>query len=249
MVMDSNGEMMSKSKGNVVSPIELMQQRGIDISRMAMFFTAPSDKEVIWSDDTVTGVEKFILNRFVPLSEYFRSAYPDLKQYFKREQLNKSEWDSYVKLNQTISKASDSIEKLQFNTAIAALMELIRDYSSDSVDNDQFNDYLLLKAVQLISPMAPHLAEELWSEYGFEESIFLSEWPIADPEATVADMVEIAVQINGKLRDTVTVSAQAGQETVETAAFDSEKIKSYTSDKEIMRKIYVTGRLLNIVVK
>ncbi len=251
MVSDSSGEVMSKSKGNVVSPISLMDQRGVDVTRLAMFFTAPSAKEVIWSDNSLTGVEKFVLNKLCPLNEKFRSSGCDLKKYFKKSDLSESDWKLYLKLNQTIKRVSESYQQLHFNTAISALMELVRDYEQSQLKSDQLNDYIIAKAVQLIAPMAPHLAEELWQQFSFADncSIFKSEWPEFDPEAITSDTVKIAVQINGKLRDTIIVAADCDQETVEKAAFESNKIVSYTNQGEIKKIIYVPGRILNIVVK
>ena len=249
MVMDAQGDVMSKSRGNVVSPIGLMADRGVDITRLAMFFTAPSEKEVLWSNDALTGLEKFVLNRLYPVMESYRHSSPDLKYYFKTESFSEPEQKLYLKLNQTIKKVDESFERLQFNTAIAALMELIRDYSPASISSDTLNDSVILKAIQMIAPLAPHLAEELWERAGYSESIFRSAWPTYDPAAIVGDTIEIAVQIKGKLRDTVTVAAEASQTEVEKAAFASPKVHSYTQGKEIIKKIYVPGRLLNIVTK
>ncbi len=249
MVMDAHGEVMSKSKGNVVSPITLMESRGTDVTRLAMFFTAPSEKEVLWSSDSITGVEKFVLNRLMPIIEDYRGSKPDLKRYFKLELLDENERSIYVKLNQTIKRVSEAYDRLQFNAAIAAVMELTRDFDSSKVKNTELNDQVVLKSIQLIAPLAPHLAEELWESAGFENSIFRSSWPEYDPAATVGDTIEIAVQVNGKLRDSIQVPADADQGLVEKAAFESPKVKSFVDGKQILKKIYVAGRLLNIVVK
>ncbi len=249
MVMDAHGEVMSKSKGNVVSPIGLMADRGVDVCRLAMFFTAPSEKEVAWSNDTLTGVEKFVLNRLHPLVASYRGTRPDLKQYFKVETLTEYERTIYVKLNQTIKKVSDSFERLQFNTAIAAVMELLRDYDTEQIPTDELNDQIVLKATQLMAPLAPHLAEEIWEMAGFCESIFTSGWPEYDPSAVIGDMIEIAVQVNGKLRDSIKVPADADQALVEATGLASAKVQGFVAGKQVVKKIYVAGRLLNIVVK
>ncbi|HDL01910.1 MAG TPA: leucine--tRNA ligase, partial [candidate division Zixibacteria bacterium] len=249
MVCDSNGEVMSKSKGNVVSPIGLMEERGVDVSRLAMFFTAPSDKEVLWSSDSVTGVEKFAINKLFPLNEKLRNSNPDLKYYFKREELSEFEYSLYIKLNQVIKQVSDSFDKLQFNTAISALMELVRDYDSDKIKNDSFNDYLILKTFQLSAPLVPHLAEEIWAFAGFEGSIFKSNWPICDESAIIKDSIVIGVQINGKLRDEIEIPIDCDQKRAEEVAFMSDKVKKYTDGKEILKIIFVKGRIFNIVVK
>ncbi|UCC45098.1 MAG: class I tRNA ligase family protein, partial [Candidatus Zixiibacteriota bacterium] len=184
-----------------------------------------------------------------PMVGRYRGTNPDLKYCFKPEDLAGAEKALYIKLNQTVKKVTESTEKLQFNTAIAALMELVRDYDPEKISNDQLNDTVILKTILLVAPMAPHMAEEMWAQTGFEGSVFKASWPEFDPDAVVGDSIEIAVQINGKLRDSVLVSVEASQDEVEQAAFASQKVASYTDGKEIARKIYVPGRLLNIVVK
>lgn len=249
MVMDAQGEVMSKSKGNVVSPLDLMDERGVDVSRLAMYFTAPSEKEVLWSSETITGVEKFVYNKLFPIHQHYRGSNPDLKRYFNQDELTKSERSIYVKLNQTIKKVSESFDRLQFNTAIAALMELIRDFERAEIVNDELNDQIVLKTLQMVAPLAPHLAEELWEALGHQESVFQSTWPEFDEDAVQGELIEIAVQVNGKLRDTVQVPPDADQETVEAEAFTSDKVKSFTDGKNIIKKIYVPGRIFNIVAK
>ncbi len=249
MVSDADGEIMSKSKGNVVSPVELMNQRGVDICRLGMYFTAPSDREVLWSSDTLTGVEKFVINKFYPLIESTVGTKPDLNKHFKKGELSANDWKLYIKLNQTIKRVQESYEQLQFNTAISALMELVRDSEQSKPDSGGLNDYIIMKATQLIAPMAPHLAEEMWQEFGFSKSIFKSDWPQFDSNAIVGDTIIIAIQVNGKLRDSVNLPADADQKTVETAALASAKVQAFTDNNEIVKKIYVSGRILNIVVK
>ncbi len=249
MVMDATGQVMSKSKGNAVSPITLMKERGVDITRLGMYFTAPSDREVIWSSDTLTGVEKFLINRFYPLVEAILGAKPDLKKHFKKSEQSESDWKLYIKLNQTIKRVNESFEQLQFNTAISALMELVRDFELSKIESAELNDYIILKATQLLSPMTPHLTEEMWGQFGFSGSIFKSEFPEFDSNALIGDTIVIAIQVNGKLRDSVKLPADSAQETVETAAFASPKVRAFTESKEIVKKIYVPGRILNIVVK
>lgn len=249
MVSDSSGEIMSKSKGNVVSPMELIDHHGADVTRLAMFFTAPSEREVLWSNEGITGVEKFATRKLFGLNEQFRDSSPDLKQYFNLDDLSDYERSIYVKLNQTVAKVSDSFDRLQFNTAIAALMELVRDFSPAKVKNDQLSDYIILKTIQMAAPLIPHMAEEMWQACGFNSSVFKSSWPVHDPSATVQDMINIAVQINGKLRGTVEVASDADQGVIEAAADANEKVKAHLAGKTIVKKIYVPGRLLNIVVK
>ncbi|MBU8933137.1 MAG: leucine--tRNA ligase [candidate division Zixibacteria bacterium] len=249
MVSDAKGEVMSKSKGNVVSPIEVMNNNGVDVSRLAMFFTAPSEKEVMWSDDFIVGVQKFATNKLFPLIDSYRGTKPDLKKLVRIDGLSDYERQIYVKLNQTIKRVTEDFPRLQFNTSIAAMMELLRDYRPNKVQSDQLNDQIVLKSIQLMAPLTPHLAEDLWSRAGYDESIFKSAWPEYDPAAMVADTIKVAVQINGKLRDTVCVAPEATQDEVETVARNSEKLQAYTEGFEIVKVIYVKGRILNLVVK
>ena len=249
MVSDSTGEIMSKSKGNVVSPIELMATRGVDITRMGMYFTAPSDNEVLWSDNSLTGVEKFITNKIGNILDNYRQSECDLKYYFNKDELSDDEFAIYVKLNQSIKKVTVSFERLNFNTAISALMELVRDFIPDKVKNEKLNDIIILKILQLIAPMAPHIAEELWEKAGMPASIFKSDWPQYDRNNILSNEIELAVQINGKLRSTIMVPSDANQQTAEEIAFKNGKIISYIENKEIIKKIYVPKRLINIVVK
>ncbi len=249
MVMDSQGRVMSKSLGNVVSPIAVMKERGTDVARLGMYFTAPSEKEVLWTNDVLTGVEKFLLNKLYPIVKDYRGSKPDLKRYFNQAELSEYERSIYIKLNQTVKRVSDGFERLQFNTAISALMELARDFETDKISNDQLNDQIVLKIIQMAAPMTPHTSEELWEAARFTDSVFKSSWPTYDPSAIVGDEIEIAVQVNGKLRDLVKVAADADQDAVEKAAMASQKVQSQLDGKQIVKKIYVKGRLLNIVVR
>jgi leucyl-tRNA synthetase len=249
MVMDAHGEIMSKSKGNVVSPMGLMDERGIDISRLAMFFTAPTEREVLWTEDTMTGVEKFVINRFYPLAGHYRGTYPDLKYHFKLSDLEEYERNIYIKLNQTIKRCDDDYDRLQFNTAIAALMELLRDFDPAKIKNDRLNDYIILKAILLIAPMAPHLAEEMWHLCGGRNSIFKAKWPDYDTEAVYFDTVRIAVQINGKVRSEIEIPRDCPESEVLQLASDDSRVAGYLAGKTLIKKIYIPNRLVNLVVK
>ncbi len=249
MVLDSTGEVMSKSKGNVVSPVDLMDRRGIDISRLGMYFTAPSEKEVLWSEDVIVGIEKFILNRFYPLVENYRGSSPDLKYYFKDNELSAYEKELYIKLNQLIKRIDEDSGRLQYNTVIAGLMEYVRDFDSGKVKNDKLNDYIILKLIQLIAPIAPHLAEEMWRQTGNVESVFKSQWPEYDPNAIVFENISIAVQVNGKLRGLLDINRDAPEDEVINLALNDARIKNHLDGKAIIKKIYIRNKLLNLVIK
>jgi leucyl-tRNA synthetase len=250
MVSDANGEVMSKSKGNVVSPIDLVEARGVDVMRLAMFFVAPSDRPVAWdTEGTVTGPERFLVAKLYPVIGRLRDTAPDLKRYFKRDELSDADYALYVKLNQTVKRVDESFLKLQFNTAISALMELVRDFEHGQLSDDTLNNQIVLKSIQMIAPLTPHVAEEMWELAGFEQSVFRSEWPEHDPEAVIGDSIEIAVQVNGKLRGLVRVPADSDQDTVEAEAHKDAKILAHLDGKQVVKKIFVPGRLINIVVR
>ncbi len=250
MVYDSNGEMMSKSKGNVVSPIGLMETRGIDVTRLGMFFTAPSEKEVYWSDHVITGVEKFLTKKFYTITDKFRNTdVIDLKCYFNIDKMSGVDKDIYIKLNQTIKRVGDDYERLQYNTAISALMEFVRDFLAVDLTDEKLSNYIILKTIQLIAPMAPHIAEEMWSICGQTTSVFKSEWPKYDDSATAFDSVTIAVQVNGKLRGQVDTTRDSSEDDILAMAMDQAKVKSFTDGKTIIKKIYIPNKILNLVVK
>jgi len=220
MVYDARGEVMSKSKGNVVSPTGLMETRGIDISRLGMFFTAPGEKEVLWSDDVITGVEKFVIKKFFRIIDRFADTESiDLKYYFNIDSLSGKDKDIYIKLNRAIKRVTDDYERLQYNTAISALMEFVRDF------------------------------QEMWQICGQEESIFKSDWPIFDKNATDFDGVTIAVQVNGKLRGQIDTARDSSEDEVIALALENGKVKSYIDGKSIVKKIYIPNKIINLVVK
>ena len=249
MVRDSKGKIMSKSHGNVVSPMELVDRYGSDISRLAMHFIAPADKEIDWNEEAFVGIERFI-HRFYRMVKDIENAGPvDLKRYFNKGELPDSQWDLYIKLNQMIKKITEDSERMQFNTTIAAMMEFFNAVNRVKRIEPELYQYLIQKSVQLISPLAPHFAEEMWKECGYKDSVFRSLWPEYDPQAVVLEKITIAVQINGKLRDQLKVDASASKEQIERIALDSDKIKRQLAGKKIIKVIHVPGRLINLVVK
>lgn len=251
MVSDADGHVMSKSLGNVVSPIEVMKERGVDISRLAMYFAAPADREIPWSNEGLTGVERF-LNKFYRIVEQVSCAHPadvDLTQAYDLSKLDTDAKSIYIRLNQTIKKVTEDIEQLQFNTSIAAIMEFFGAYTPSGGQASAFDKYVTSKVVQLIAPLAPHFAEEAWEMFGHKQSILHSRWPKFDPKAVSFDSVMIAVQINGKVRDEVEVELNADEEAVKSLAMSREKVIKYLEGKSIVKVIFVKGKLLSIVVR
>ncbi|MCK5127377.1 MAG: leucine--tRNA ligase [candidate division Zixibacteria bacterium] len=249
MVNDVKGHKMSKTKGNVVSPIGLIENHGCDIARMAMFFKAPPNVPIDWSNDMAGSMTKFVSKKFFPIAnKYDSNTVCDLKHYFNDGELTVDEFRIYVRLNLTIKQTTHDIDSIQFNTVIAALMKFLNEFKPDKLSQKLVN-YCILKLIQLIAPVAPSLAEEMWEITGQTYSVFKSAWPIYDPDATVADTIKIAIQVNGKLRGEIEVEADASQELILETAKSEEKVKGYLVAKNIVKEIYVKGRLVNLVVK
>jgi len=248
MVNDEQGFKMSKSRGNVVSPIGLIENYGSDITRMAMFFKAPPNVPIDWTDALVANMTKFVTNRFFPLINLVSGEKANLKYYFKENELSLDEFRTYVRLNQTIKAVTQDIDNMQFHTLIAALMKFINEFKPEKL-NQKLADYTVARLIQLISPVAPAMAEEMWELAGYKYSIFNSEWPKFDPNAIVADMITIAVQVNGRLRGEVNVAADSDEATIKEEAKKAESVVKHLEGKKIVKEIYVKGRLVNLVVK
>ena len=248
MVNDEQGRKMSKRLGNVTSPIGLIENDGGDISRLAMFFKGPSNVSLDWSHDIVENMSRFVVRKFFPLINLVDGEIPDLKYYFNNTELSLDEFRTYVRLNQTIKSITHDFDLLQFHTSIAAIMKFINDFEPARLSQNLIN-YCVLKLVQLVAPMAPCLAEEMWELAGRPYSVFKSEWPQYDPKAIVADTITIAVQVNGKLRGTVDVAADADEPTILEAAKLDSRVSSHLSGKTILKEIYVKGKLVSLVIK
>ncbi len=250
MVMDSQGVTMSKSRGNVVSPIELIAERGVDVTRLAMYFAAPADREMPWTAEGLVGVERF-LNKFYRLIEGAATAGGaiDIEKRFDSNSFSGEQKAVYIRLNQTIKKLTEDIENLQFNTAVAAIMEFLGNFDPAKIEDEEFSRIVTARVVQLIAPMAPHFAEEAWRMLGFEGSIFHSTWPAFDENAVQFDTVTVVVQINGKVRDQLEVDREISEEAIKELAFAREKVQKNIEGREVVKAIYVKGKLISLVVR
>lgn len=238
MVLDKHGEVMSKSKGNTVSPRDLMDQVGADVARIAMFFAAPAEKEILWSEEGIGGAARF-LNRVV---RYLDKV---LKQ--KSTPLTPLPEAVQRKLHQTIKKATDDLERFSLHTAIAGLMELLNVLEDHEPQGSAYLE-VMERFAQLLSPFAPHVAEEMWEQLGKKPSIFQSTWPSYDPLAILEENVEIVVQINGKIRDRLIISKNAGENEVKSAVLASAKIKPFLENQRVKKFVFVPNRLINLVL-
>ena len=231
LILGADGEKMSKSRGNVINPRDIIKEYGADTLRTYIMFIGDYEKPAPWSDNGVKGCKRF-LDRVWKLS----SMLVDGSEYVK---------DNEVLMNKTIKKVTEDYENLKFNTAIAALMTLINEFNArGAINKKEFADFLLL-----LNPVAPHITEELWESCGLGGLLHENGWPEFDPEKTVEDIIEMAVQVNGKVRGKIMIPAKSTQEQANAAAMDEESIKTHLDGKTIIKEIFVPGRIYNIVVK
>ncbi|MFA5840278.1 MAG: leucine--tRNA ligase [Candidatus Margulisiibacteriota bacterium] len=244
-----DGAKMSKSKGNVVDPDLIIEKYGADTARLFILFAAPPEKELEWSDKGVEGSYRF-LNRVWRLATENIQETSDKIQENTKSQIQRSK-PLERKLHQTIKAVTEDIERFSFNTAIARMMELTN-YLYEIKDDVSFihhSDFVLRHLLILLSPFAPHMTEELWQMLGNKDSIHKQPWPKFDPELVKEDEITIVIQVNGKLRDSILVSANASEEEIKQKALANEKAKAFIDGKEIVKTILVPKKLVNIVVK
>lgn len=252
-------EKMSKSKNNGVDPLHIIDKYGADTARLFTMFASPPEKELEWNENGLAGSSRFI-NRVWKLAlentELMENGEINL------DNISKDDKKVIRKLHKTIKKVTESIEdNYHFNTAIAAVMELLNDVSDyktkvvEAGKTTSESKKVLKEAVKnmvvLLSPFAPHFTEELWTAMGYEGNLFDVAWPEFEEKLTVEDEVEMAVQVNGKLRATLTVdkAVSVNKAEMEKLAFESENVQKFTEGKNVVKVIVVPGRIVNIVVK
>ena len=237
MVLDNLGKKMSKSKGNVINPDEMVEKFGADSVRTYMLFAAPLEDAVIWNEDNIVGVKRFLEKVWKIFSEKeLIDCGGSCKDVPK---------ELPIILHKTIKKVTEDIESFNFNTAISQMMIFINSASKfDKLPKDGMEKFLIL-----LSPFAPHIAEEIWREVlQHDKSIFSEKWPKFDIAMTKDEEIEMAVQVNGKVRDTIKLSANITEEQAREIVLASEKIKKYIDGKEIKKFIFIKGRLISVVV-
>ncbi|MER1298969.1 leucine--tRNA ligase [Ligilactobacillus salivarius] len=236
MILGSNHEKMSKSKGNVVNPDDIVEQYGADTLRLYEMFMGPLDASIPWSEEGLGGAHKFI-NRVWNLLIDENDNLRDRVTTINNHDLDKI-------YNETVKKVTEDYEAMHFNTAISQLMVFVNNaYKADSLPLEYVEGL-----VKLLSPVVPHIAEELWSKLGHVGSIAYAKWPTYDESKLVEDVVEIVVQINGKVRQHLQVSKDASREELQALALNDERIKQELADKEVKKVIAVPGKLVSIVV-
>jgi leucyl-tRNA synthetase len=249
------GAAMSKSRGNVVSPDEMVARYGADSARLYVLFAAPPDRDLDWQDSGIEGIQRFLgrLNRF-----FVRNAKPEHPEWRKPAPAELSPEARAIqrKLHQTIKRVSNDFQgRWHFNTCIAAIMELLNEvYGADEAVAAGRVPVSLIAEVQrgivlLLAPMAPYLAHELWEMIGERGNLLKATWPKYDAALAAEDEIEIPVQVNGKLRGLVVVPSDATEDHVKQAALAVEKVKVAIAGKQTVNTIYVPKKLLNIVVR
>ena len=243
------GSKMSKSKGNVVSPEEIIAKYGADTARLFILFAAPVDRDLDWSDQGVEGSYRF-LGRVWRIID----TYQQLGASGHHDSLSKDEKALRRELHRAIKKVTEDLDgKFNFNTAISTVMELVNAMyqfkdSHDTVQSELAKE-LVEKLTLLLAPFVPHITEEIWHECGFEGSVHAASWPTYEESALVVDEVEVAVQVNGKVRDKLTVSVSLSKEELEAAAKALPRVQEFTEGKTVVKVIVVPKKLINIVVK
>lgn len=242
-----DGSKMSKSKGNVVSPEEIIKKYGADTARLFILFAAPPERDLEWSDQGVEGSYRF-LNRI------WRLVHNYLGETFDSSpQLTAADKELRRLVNVTIKRVTDDIEqRFNFNTAVSAIMELVNglyQYRENEAQNGEILAQAMNTLVILLAPFAPHICEELWEAMGHSDSVHKQSWPVYNEEYLIADEIEVVLQINGKVRDRMMVPSQVTAQEMETLALASEKVQKAVGEGRIVKVIAVPGKLVNIVVK
>ncbi|QUH19125.1 leucine--tRNA ligase [Alkaliphilus sp. B6464] len=231
MILGGNNEKMSKSRGNVVNPDEVVNEFGADTLRLYEMFIGDFEKSVPWSQNGVKGCRRF-LDRVWRLQEVLVDS-NDLTEKLESN------------IHKTIKKVSEDYEHMKFNTAIASMMALVNDfYDHGSVTKGDMKVFLTL-----LNPVAPHITEELWEELGFEGMVYEATWPVWDEAKTIDNVVEIAVQINGKVKGQMVIAVDATADQLKEQFRNDTRLVDLLEDKTIVKEIYVPGRIYNIVVK
>ena len=230
MILGEGGEKMSKSRGNVVNPDDVVKAYGADTLRLYIMFIGDFEQAAVWSDNAVKGCKRF-LDKVWNLAE----SCADSLDYTKENEAG---------IHKCIKKVADDIEAMKFNTAIAAMMTLVGDFQKNGCSKGDMRTL-----VTMLSPFAPHVAEELWAMLGGEGFVCQQPWPAYDESKTVADTVQMAVQVNGKVRANIVVPAGADNDAIIAAAQADAKVRKFTDGMALVKTIVVPGRLVNLIVK
>lgn len=244
---------MSKSKGNVVSPEAIIDQFGADTARLFILFAAPPERDLEWNDSAVEGCYRFLNRVYRLVTDEGDTALMANAGGIDKTNLTKADKTARRAIHSAIKRVTDDISgRFNFNTAISAIMEMVNALYAYKTEADVKG--AILKEgketlVLLLAPFAPHIAEELWQELGYNESVHKQSWCGYDPEALVLDEVEIAIQINGKVKDRMMVAADSTADSLLETVKTHEKFAEWTGGKDIVKIVPIPGKLVNIVVK
>jgi leucyl-tRNA synthetase len=238
---------MSKSRYNIVSPDELIERYGADTERVYTMFIAPPEKEAAWSDDGVVGAYRF-LNRVWNMGLQIQASGLGPPASEK----GTGDIDRVIrKMHQTIDAVTRRFDRFEFNTAISSLMELsnaMGEYLGAGGTDARLRE-IYASLLQMLHPFAPHITEEMWEMIGHKGFILTSKWPVADPALMKEDMVTIVVQVNGKLRGQIEVPNPPAEDVVMAAVKANEKVQAWLAGKQVVKTIYVPGKLVNVVIR
>lgn len=245
-ILAPDGTAFSKSKGNGVDPLSVINSGyGADALRTYIMFMAPPDVESPWNDDGVPGCYRFLNRIWVLTHEYLDEVETQKPNIESRDK------EMLQIIHKTIKKVTDDIEAVKLNTAISTMMECTNDlYKIKEVDKFSSSSwkFTLESLLQLVAPFAPHIAEELWHKLGHEDSIHVNHWPDIDEQYLVSDNITLAIQVNGKVRAEITVPADSTEESIKSTALSQENVVKYLSGSPPKKVIYVTARLVSVVV-
>jgi leucyl-tRNA synthetase len=236
-VLGEDGQKMSKSVGNVVNPDDMVDEYGADALRLYEMFMGPLEASKPWSTKGVEGITRF-------LDRVWRLFVDEDGSLSRTITAERPAPDSERLLHRTIKKVTEDLDDLKFNTAIAQMMVFVNEVTK----LERRPRALLEPFVLILSPFAPHLGEELWHRLGHGESLAYASWPAWDPGLVIEDVVTVAVQVNGKLRATLTLPRDSGQDAAKAAALGDERVRRYVDGDEVRKVIYVPNKLLNLVV-
>ena len=224
-----DGTKMSKSKGNTVAPDEFVDMYGSDTFRCYLMFMGPFDEGGDWNDKGIKGIHRFLIKSYSLSNKDFND--------------NSSEEDLYI-YNYTIKKVTEDLSSMKFNTALSKMMEFVNHFTNKTLSSNMYNDF-----IKLLSPFAPHISEELWEISGNKDSVFSSSWPKYDENKLIKNTMNIAIQVNGKLRGQINIETNLSKEDIMNNCKNHENASLHIKNKEIIKEIYVPGKLVNFVVK
>jgi leucyl-tRNA synthetase len=247
-----DGSKMSKSKGNVISPEEIIGRYGADTARVFILFAAPPERDLEWSEQGVEGAYRF-LNRVWRIIGHFKETIKAGSDMYDVNTLTKEEKELRRILHVTIRKVTEDIrDRFNFNTAISSIMELVNafyTFQDDKKVNSSLVREVSINLIKLLAPFAPHMTEEIWINIAGEGSVHKSSWPKCDEKALVMNEVEIVLQINGKVRDKIVIGANLSREEMQKIALGQQRVQDYVAGKTVVKVICVPKKLVNIVVK